>query len=73
MVLSPNVPRAICKVKASPSHQTPRAAPKRGEVELSVLERVGPKNFVAATEKLAESDGLKTPTKTNINTADLKK
>ena len=69
----PAVPSPICQSKSSPNKQIPKIAPNTGVVELMVEESVGPKYLMPATERLADRDGRKMPTKTKIKTAELKK
>jgi hypothetical protein len=51
----------------------PKIAPNTGVVELMVEESVGPKYLMPATERLADRDGRKIPTRTKIKTAEFRK
>ena len=63
------VPAAIGKVRCSPSRNTPKAAPNRGVVALTVLVRVGPRYRTPQAPRLADMKGRKKPTATNIAVA----
>ena len=51
----------------------PKTAPNNGVVELSVVDRVGPKKRVPETARLAEREGRKIPTKTKTKMIGLRK
>jgi len=69
----PTVPRPICQLKISPNNQMPKIAANTGVVELMVEESVGPKYLMPATERLADRDGRKIPTRTKIKTVEFRK
>ena len=68
-VITPPVPMAMGQVRVSPSQNTLKAAPNIGAVELSVLDMVGPRRRIPATERLAETDGRINPAKAKRRTA----
>ncbi len=69
-VIMPAVPKAVAQVRFSPNQSTPSAAANSGEVELRVLDSVGPRYRIPATARLAETAGRNSPIRTKIQTAD---
>ena len=69
----PVVPATIGPVTSSPSHRAPRATPKKGEVELNVPDKVGPRNRIPAVPRLAESAGRMRPMPIKRKIAELAK
>ena len=68
--ITPPVHMAMGQVRVSPSQSTPKVAPKMGAVALSVLDRVGPRCRIPATDRFAETDGRNNPARIKIKTAD---
>ena len=69
----PIVPATIGPVTLSPSHNAPRATPKKGEVELRVPDKVGPRKRIPAVPRLAESAGRMSPIPIKSKIAGLEK